>query len=106
MEEADAEDHPVGDIPAEENQVDDLTMEATVVNVVPLDRSCEASYGETSLLVKTLEVIQKNQTELASRMDNQDTINAEFRSFMERQTESNAGIHDMLAKIMSKLGSS
>src|SRR4051812_13573575 len=104
MEETDAEDHPDETIPVEENQVDDLTMEAAVVNDVPLDRSCEASSGEPSLLAKTLEVIQKNQAEMASRMDTQDNINAKFRSFMERQTESNAGIHDMLAKIMSKLG--
>src|SRR3954469_21797534 len=61
MGEADAEDHPAGTIPVEENQVDDLTMEAAAVNVVPLDRSCEASSGEPSLLTKTLEVIQKNQ---------------------------------------------
>src|SRR4051812_13667477 len=66
MEKANAEDHPVGDIPAEENQEDDLTMEVALVNVVPLDRSCEVSSGEPSLLVKTLKVIQKNQAELAS----------------------------------------
>src|SRR4051812_40090565 len=87
MEEADAEDHPVGDIPAGENHNVDLTMEAAVQNAVPLDRSCEASSGEPSLLAKTLEVIQKNQAELATRMDEQGTINVEFRSFMERQTE-------------------
>src|SRR4051812_35801957 len=67
MEEADAEDHPAETIPVEENQNDDLTVENVVENVVPLDRSCEASSGEPSLLVKTLEVIQKNQADLASR---------------------------------------
>src|SRR4051812_49037211 len=54
MGEADAEDHPAETIPVEENQVDDLTMEDAVVNAVPLDRSCEASSGESSLLAKTL----------------------------------------------------
>src|SRR4051812_8379537 len=98
-EEADVEIHP-----AEENHDDDLTMDAAVENVVPMNRSCEASSGEPSLLVKTLEVIQKNQADLDSRMEKQDEINDEFCSFMVKQSESNAGIHDMLAKIMSKLG--
>src|SRR4051812_36082102 len=99
MEEADADDHVTETIPVEENPANDLTMEAADQNAIPLERSCEASSDEPSRLARTLEVIQKNQ-------DEQRSINAEFRAFMERQNESNNGIHDMLAKIMSKLGSS
>src|SRR3954469_17499738 len=50
-EEADAEIHPAGNISAEENHDDDLIMDAAVENVVPLNRSCEASSGEPFLLV-------------------------------------------------------
>src|SRR4051812_11015768 len=90
MEEADADDHGTETIPVEENPANDSEVPAA---------QCEASSDEPSRLARTLEVIQKNQ-------DEQRSINAEFRAFMERQNESNNGIHDMLAKIMSKLGSS
>src|SRR4051812_11393584 len=99
MPEAGAEDHVFETIPVEEHPVNDLTMEVADHNAILVDRSCEASSDEPSRLARTLEVIQKNQ-------DEQRSINAEFRAFMERQNESNSGIHDMLAKIMSKSGSS
>ncbi|XP_058747208.1 uncharacterized protein LOC131620221 [Vicia villosa] len=108
MEDADAEaeDHSVEEIPVEENPSHDLSqktaMEAMVINADPLNRSCEASSGEPSVLARTLEVIQKTQVEMASRMHMQDETNAEFRTFIQSQNESNAGIQAMLAKIMIK----
>src|SRR4051812_1608016 len=99
MQEADAEDHVAETIHVEENPANDLTMKVADQNAITLDRSFEASSDEPSRLARTLEVIQKNQ-------DEQRSINAEFRAFMERQNDSNNGIHDMLVKIMSKLGSS
>src|SRR4051812_21460043 len=99
MREADVEDHVAETVPVEENLANDLSMEAADHNAIPLDRSCEASSDEPSRLARTLEVIQKNQ-------DEQSSVNAVFRAFMERQNEYNNGIQEMLAKILSKLGSS
>src|SRR3954465_10694696 len=99
MKEADAEDHVAETVLVEENPANDLSMEAADHNVIPVDISCEASSDEPSHLARTLEVIQKNK-------DEQSLVNAEFRALMERQNEYNNGIQEMLAKILSKLGSS
>src|SRR3954468_11575364 len=99
MQEADAEDHVAKTVPVEENFANDLSMEVADHNAIPVDRSCEASSDEPSRLARTLEVIQKNQ-------DEQSSVNVVFRAFMEKQNEHNNGIQEMLAKILSKLGSS
>src|SRR3954468_6621366 len=99
MQEADVEDHVAETVPVEEIPANDLSIDAADHNAIPVDRSCEASSDEPSRLARTLEVIQKNQ-------DEQSSVNAEFRAFMERQNEHNNGLQEMLAKIFSKLGSS
>src|SRR4051812_44734388 len=99
MQEADAKDHVAKTVPVEENSANDLSMEATDHNAIPVDKGCEASSDEPSRLARTLEDIQKKQ-------DEQSSVSAEFRAFMERQDEYNNGIQEMLAKILSKLGSS
>src|SRR4051812_20355145 len=99
MQEADVEDHVAESVPVEEIPANDLSMEAADHNVIPVDRSCEASSDELSRLARKLEVIQKNQ-------DEQSSFNAEFRAFMERQDGYNNVVQEMLAKILSRLGPS
>src|SRR4051812_5057642 len=99
MQEADVEDHVAESVPVEEIPANDLSMEAADHNAIPVNRSCEASSDESSRLARTLEVIQKKQ-------DEQSSINAEFRAFIEKQNEHNNGVQEMLAKILSRLGSS
>src|SRR4051812_30521651 len=84
MQEADAEDHVAETVPVEENPTNDLSMEAADHNAIPVDRSCEASFDEPSRLARTLEVIQKNQ-------DEQSSVNAEFRAFMEGKMNTTMG---------------
>src|SRR3954465_11810107 len=58
MQEADAEDHVAKTVPVEEIPANDLSLEATDHNVIPVDRSCEASSDELSRLPRPLEVVQ------------------------------------------------
>src|SRR4051812_22897076 len=99
MQEADAKDHVAETVPVEEISANDLSMEAADHNAIPVVRSCEASSDEPSRLARTLEDIQKKQ-------DEQSSVNAEFRAFIEKQNEHNNGVQEMLAKILSKLGPS
>src|SRR3954469_3074981 len=99
MQEADAEDHVAEIVPVEEIPANDLSIEAADHNVIPVDRSCEASSDESSRLARKLEIIQKNQ-------DEQSSVNAEFRAFMVRQEGHNNEVKEMLAKILSRLGPS
>src|SRR3954468_10204552 len=64
-----------------------------------------SSSGGNSTRLETLEALRLNQAMLASRLDAQEAANAEFRSFMARQTASTEGIHDALARILRRLGS-
>src|SRR4051812_10690282 len=99
MPEADAEDHVAKTVPVEEIPANDLSMEAADQNVIPVDRSCEASSDESSRLARTLEEIQKRQ-------DEQSSLNAKYSAFMVRQEEHNNEVQEMLAKILSRLGPS
>src|SRR4051812_44965079 len=99
MQEADVEDHVAETVPVEEIPANDLSMEAADQNVIPVDRSCEASSDESSRLARTLEEIQKRQ-------DEQSSLNAKYSSFMVRQEGHNNEVQEMLAKILSKLGPS
>src|SRR3954469_14203111 len=99
MQEADVEDHVAETVPVEEIPANDLSMEAADHNAIPVVRSGEASSDESSRLARTLEIIQKNQ-------DEQSSVNAEFRAFMERQDGYNNVVQEMLAKILSRLGPS
>src|SRR3954463_14628135 len=90
----------------EETQAEDLPKDPSAEIAVPLGRNSGASSsGETSALMETLGALHQNQAMLASRLDAQEAANAEFRSFMARQTTSTDGIHDALAQILRRLGS-
>src|SRR4051812_47105393 len=90
----------------EDAQTDDLPEDHPAKIAVPLGKNSGASSsGETSALMETLEALHQNQAMLASRLDAQEVANAEFRSFMARQTTSTDGIHDVLARILRRLGS-
>src|SRR3954463_11231314 len=90
----------------EDAQTDDLPEDHPAEIAIPLGRNSGASSsGETSALMETLEALHQNQAMLASRLDAQEAANAEFRSFMARQTTSTDGIHDVLARILRRLGS-
>src|SRR4051812_17850717 len=99
MQEADAEDHVAKTVPVEEIPANDLSMEAADQNVIPVDRSCEASSDESSRLARTLEEIQKRQ-------DEQSSLNAKYSAFMVRQEGHNNEVKEMLATILSRLGPS
>src|SRR3954465_4516860 len=89
----------------EDAQADDLPEDHPAEIAVPFGRNSGASSsGETSALMETLEALHQNQAMLASRLDAQEAANAEFRSFMARQTTSTDGIHDVLARILRRLG--
>src|SRR4051812_46711323 len=90
----------------EDAQADDLPKDHPAEIAVPFGRNSGASSsGETSALMETLEALHQNQAMLASRLDAQEVANAEFRSFMARQATSTDGIHDVLARILRRLGS-
>src|SRR4051812_3125627 len=90
----------------EDAQADDLPKDHPAEIAVPLGRNSGASSsGETSALMETMEALHQNQAMLASRLDAQEAANAEFRSFMARHTTSTDGIHDVLARILRRLGS-
>src|SRR4051812_17491350 len=94
------------DVEMEGTEAKDLPEDRPAEIVVPVGRSSGAfSSGEPSALMETLEALHQNQALLASRLDAQEAANAEFRSFMARQTASTDGVHDILAQILSKLGS-
>src|SRR3954464_4472851 len=90
----------------EDAQADDLPQDHPAEIAVPCGRNSGASSsGETSALMETLEALHQNQAMLASRLDAQEVANAKFRSFMARQATSTDGIHDVLARILRRLGS-
>ncbi|XP_058753322.1 uncharacterized protein LOC131626514 [Vicia villosa] len=90
----------------EDAQAEDLPEDHPAEIAVPFGRNSGASSsGETSALMETLETLHQNQAMLASRLDAQEAANAEFRSFMTRQATSTDGIHDVLARILRRLGS-
>src|SRR3954468_982962 len=89
----------------EDAQADDLPKDHPAEIAAPFGEYLGASSsGETSALMETLEALHLNQAMLASRLDAQEAANAEFRSFMARQTASTEGIHDALARILRRLG--
>src|SRR3954462_32856 len=89
----------------EDAQADDLPQDHPAEIVAPSGEYLGASSsGGNSTRLETLEALHLNQAMLASRLDAQETANAEFRSFMARQTASTEGIHDALARILRRLG--
>src|SRR3954471_11912422 len=94
-----AEDHVAVSDPVEDIPANDTSMEAADQDVIPVDRSCEASSDEPSHLARTLEEIQRRQDEQSSRNDKYD-------AFIERQEGHNNDMKEMLAKILSRLGPS
>src|SRR3954468_19339157 len=94
-----AEDHVAVSDPVEDVPANDTSMEAADQDVIPVDRSCEASSDEPSHLARTLEEIQRRQDEQSSRNDKYD-------AFIERQEGHNNEMKEMLAKILSRLGPS
>src|SRR3954469_12363628 len=99
MQEEDAEDHVAETVPVEEIPANDLSMETADHNIIPVDRSCEASSDDSSRLARTLEDIQKRQ-------DEQSSLNDKYNAFMVRQEGHNNEVKEMLAKILSRLGPS
>src|SRR4051812_1038872 len=94
------------DAEMEDAQAGNLPEDRPAEIVVPVCRSSGASsFGEPSVLMETLEVLHQNQAMLASHLNMQEATNVEFRSFMARQTASTDRIHDILARILSRLGS-
>src|SRR3954462_12308496 len=89
----------------EDAQADDLPKDHPAETAVPFGRNSGApSSSGTSARLETLEALHLNQAMLSSRLDAQEAANAEFRSFMARQTTSTEGIHDALARILRRLG--
>src|SRR3954468_12812007 len=103
---AEATSESDSDVEMEYAQAEDLPEDRPAEIVVPFGRNSGASSsGETSALMETLEALHQNQAMLASRLDAQEAANAEFRSFMARQATSTDGIHDVLVRILHRLGS-
>src|SRR4051812_45025476 len=103
---AEATSESDSDMEMEDAQAKDLPEDRPAEIAVPFGRNSGAySSGETSALMETLEALHQNQAMLASRLDAQEAANAEFRSFMARQATSTDEIHDVLARILRRLGS-
>ena len=94
------------DVEMKSPEAEEFPEDHPAENVVPAGRSSGASSsGELSALMKIVEDLHQNQVSLTSRLEAQDAVNTEFRSFMVKATMNSDRIHDILAQIMTKLGS-
>src|SRR4051812_29247706 len=64
----DVENHPAMQTPLKENQVDVLMVGTAVENPL-MDNNIDASSAGPSVLMNTMKALQRNQVDLASRMD-------------------------------------
>src|SRR4051812_42607016 len=81
-------EHPDADIRVPENHEDVLMVEAGA-NPPAMDNSFATSSAgpSVSVMMNTMEKLQKNQESLATRLDKTEDTHAGFRSFMKDQKE-------------------